>query len=79
MKQEVALVNPMSQTTKAALGIVSCINEDIPKGWFKVDMREALHPNTALIVENLVVDQEKLVDVVGANVIWNSKDIKSIL
>lgn len=83
--QEVTLVNAKSQRMKLALGTVSGISKehkwhgkDIPKGWFRVDMREILHPNMPLMVENLVMNQVKLVEVVGANVIWDSKNMRPI-
>lgn len=44
-------------------------NKDILEGWFRVDVRETIHPNMLFMVENLVIDHGKLIDVVGANVI----------
>jgi hypothetical protein len=49
---------------------------DIPEGWIKVDVKEALLPNVQLMMENRDVEQEKLKDAVGSSVLWNLKYLK---
>jgi len=70
---------------KVALGMVSGISgehkwhgKDIPEGWLRVEVSEALHPNTPLMVRNTKADQEKLADVVGGNVIWAGSHVKAV-
>jgi hypothetical protein len=41
----------------------------IPNSWFKVDVREALMPEVALMFPNEATNQEKVKDVVGSNAI----------
>jgi hypothetical protein len=83
MGQEVWLMNPWSVRQKAALGTVNGISGqhrfhflEIPVGWMKVDVREALAPNVMLMMENRDVDQEKVKDVVGSSILWNQKYMK---
>ena len=78
-------MNPRSVRTKVALGTVSGISgehkwhgSDIPDGWFRVEVNEAFHPNTPLMVENRAAEQEKIRDVVGGNVIWDQKYMKAV-
>jgi hypothetical protein len=47
----------------------------IPDSWFKVNVREALMPEVALMFPNEAADQEK--DVVSSNAIWDQKYIKA--
>lgn len=46
---------------------------EIPVGWMKVNVREALAPNVMLMMENQDAEQEKVKDVVGSSVLWNQK------
>jgi hypothetical protein len=82
--QQVWLMNPRSVWQKTASRTVSGISGehkfhfmDIPDGWIKVDVREALAPNVQLMMENRDDEQEKVKDVVGSSVLWNKKYMKS--
>jgi hypothetical protein len=76
MGQEVVLMNVRGNRQRAACGTISGMSgkhkfhfKDIPDGFFKVDVREALLPNVALMVPNADAEQEKLKDAVGTSVI----------
>jgi hypothetical protein len=82
--QQVWLINPHSIRPKAASGTVSGISGqhkfhfmDIPDGWIKVDVGEALAPNVQLMMESRDDEQEKVKDAVGSSVLWNKKYMKS--
>jgi hypothetical protein len=49
---------------------------EIPEGWIKIDVKDALAPNVQLMIENRDAEQEKVKDVVGSSVIWNQKFLK---
>jgi hypothetical protein len=49
---------------------------EIPDGWLKVDVQEALMPNVSLMMENREAEQEKVKDAVGSCVLWNQKYMK---
>jgi hypothetical protein len=83
MGQHIWLMNPRSVRQKAASGTVSGISGehkfhfmDIPDGWIKVDVKEALASNVMLMMENRDAEQEKVKDIVGSSVIWNQKYLK---
>jgi hypothetical protein len=83
MGQQVWLMNPRSIRQKAARGTVSGISGqhrfhfvEIPDGWLKVDVQEALMPNVSLMMENREAEQEKVKDDVGSYVLWNQKYMK---
>ena len=48
----------------------------IPDNWFKIDIREVLQPNVALMYPKKDANQEKLKDVQGGNAIWDRKYMK---
>jgi hypothetical protein len=52
--------------------------KEIPEKWFKVDVEEALLPETALMHPNEDADQHVVGDVVGTVVIWDQKHIKIV-
>jgi hypothetical protein len=52
--------------------------KEIPEKWFKVDVQEALLPDTALMHPNEDADQHVVGDVVGTAVIWDQKHIKIV-
>ena len=77
-------MNPRSVRQKVASGTISGIGGqhkfhflEIPPGWMKVDVHEALAPTVLLMMENLDDDQSKVKDAVGSSVIWNQKCLKS--
>jgi hypothetical protein len=85
MGQEVWLLNPRAVKQKVARGTISGIGgmhkfhfHAIPDGWFKVDVQEALMPNVALMFSNDAANQNKIVDIVNGNGIWNQKYVKAI-
>jgi hypothetical protein len=78
MGQHVWLMNPRSIRQKAARGTVSGISGqhrfhfvEIPDGWLKVDVQEALMPNVSLMMENREAEQEKVKDAIGSCILWN--------
>jgi hypothetical protein len=52
--------------------------KEIPEKWFKVDVQEALLPETTLMHPNDDVDQHVVGDIVGTTVIWDQKHIKIV-
>jgi hypothetical protein len=50
--------------------------KDTSDGFFKVDVREALLPNVALMVLNAGAEQEKLKDAVETSALWLEKCIR---
>jgi hypothetical protein len=71
-------MNPRSHRQKVAVGSVSGFGGEhkfhgttIPDSWFKIDVREALMHEVALMFPNEVAEQEKVKDVVGSNTIWD--------
>jgi hypothetical protein len=52
--------------------------KDIPDGFFKVDVREALLPNVAFMVPNVDAKQEKLKDAVRTSALWLEKCIQPV-
>jgi hypothetical protein len=83
--EEVWLMNPKRSTQKVALGKVSGISgehkfhfKEIPEKWFKVDVQEALLPETTLMQPNEDVDQHVVGDVVGTAIIWDQKHLKIV-
>ena len=51
---------------------------NIPKKWFKVDVREAHFPNAALMFPDKDVDQMVVKDVVKGNIVWDGRHMKSV-
>jgi hypothetical protein len=83
MGHEVWLMNPRNVRQKVAFGRVSGFTGEhrfyfleILDGWMKVDVQEALAPNVVLMMENWDAEQEKVKDVVGSSVLWNTKYVK---
>jgi hypothetical protein len=83
--EEVWLMNPKRSTQKVASGKVSGIGgehkfhfKEIPEKWFKVDVQEALLPETTLMQPNEDADQHVVGDVVGIAVIWDQKHLKIV-
>jgi hypothetical protein len=80
---DVYLVNPRAIQQKVALGRINSIGGVdkfhfmlIPEGWFKVDVRQSLQSNVALMFPKPEAEQETIHDAEGGNVIWNSKYIR---
>jgi hypothetical protein len=83
--EEVWLMNPKCSTQKVASGKVSGIGgehkfhfKEIPEKWFKVDVQEALLPETTLMQPNEDADQHVVGDIVGTAVIWDQKHLKIV-
>jgi hypothetical protein len=83
--EEVWLTNPKRSTQKVASGKVNGIGgehkfhfKEIPEKWFKVDVQEALLPETTLMQPNEDVDQHVVGDVVGTAIIWDQKHLKIV-
>jgi hypothetical protein len=83
--EEVWLMNPKRSTQKVASGKVSRIGgkhkfnfKEILEKWFKVDVQEALLPETALMQPNEDVDQHVVGDIMGTVVIWDQKHLKIV-
>jgi hypothetical protein len=79
------LINPKRGLQKVASGKVSGVAgehkfhfKEIPEKWFKVDVQEALLPETTLMHPNDDADQHVVGDVVGTAVIWDQKHIKIV-
>ena len=49
---------------------------EIPEMWFKVDVRDVLHPGVALMFPNSEDSQEKVEDCKGTYTIWDQKYLK---
>jgi hypothetical protein len=80
MGQEVWLMNPRAMKQKVARGTISGIGgvhnfhfHVIPDGWLKVDVKEALQRDVALMYPHDAADQNKVGDIVNGNGIWNQK------
>jgi hypothetical protein len=76
-------MNPKWSTQKVATGTINGVGGeakfhfvDIPDKWFKIDIREALLPQTALMYVNEPADQYLVGDVVGTASIWDQRYIK---
>jgi hypothetical protein len=76
-------MNPKQSTQKVATGTISGVGGeakfhfvDIPDKWFKIDIREALLPETALIYVNEPADQYLVGDIVETISIWDQRYIK---
>lgn len=81
--EEVWLLNPKQSTQKVASGKISGIGgeqkfhfKEFMEKWFKVEMREALLPETAFMHPNEDADQHIVEDVVKIAIIWDQKHIK---
>jgi hypothetical protein len=78
-------MNPKRTTQKVASCKVSGIGREhkfhfreIPEKWFKVDVQEALLPETALMQPNEDANQHVVGDFVGTAVIWDQKHLKTV-
>jgi hypothetical protein len=76
-------MNPRRTTQKVAVGTINGLPgrhkfhfRDIPENWIKVDVREALHPKTALMYPSDDADQNIVADTVGSAALWDQKHIK---
>jgi hypothetical protein len=76
-------MNPKRSTQKVATGTISGVGGeakfhfvDIPDKWFKIDIWEALLPETALIYVNELTNHYLVGDVVGTASIWDQRYIK---
>jgi hypothetical protein len=85
VSEEVWLMNPKYSTQKVASGKVSGIGgenkfhfKEIPEKWLKVDVQEALLPETTLMQPNEDADQHMVEDVIGTIVIWDQKHLKIV-
>jgi hypothetical protein len=77
------IMNPKQSTQKVVTGIISGVEGeakfhfvDIPDKWFKIDIREALLLETALMYVNEPADQYLVGDIVGTTSIWDQRYIK---
>ena len=78
-------MNFKRSTQEVASGKVSGIGgehkfhfKEIPEKWFKVDMQEALLPETTLLQPNEDADQHMVGNVMETTVIWNQKHLKIV-
>jgi hypothetical protein len=76
-------MNPKRSTQKVVTGTISGVGVeakfhfvDILDKWFKIDIREALLPETALMYINEPADQYLVGDFVGIASIWDQRYIK---
>jgi hypothetical protein len=76
-------MNPKWSTQKVATSTISGVGGeakfhfvDIPDKWFKIDIREALLPETALMYVNEPADQYLVGNIVGTSSIWDQRYIK---
>jgi hypothetical protein len=76
-------MNPKNPSTKVAVAAISGLGgvdkfhfETIPKNWLKVDVKEVMSPNEALMCINEAGDQHLMKEVVGANTVWEEKYIR---
>jgi hypothetical protein len=76
-------MNPKQSTQKVATDIISGVGGeakfhfvDILDKWFKIDIREALLPETVLMYVNEPADQYLVGDIVGTISIWDQRYIK---
>jgi len=51
--------------------------ENIPEGWWKVDVRTILHEGVSLMYPNEKGDQYNIEDVKGSSAMWGEKYLKS--
>ena len=77
-------MNPRNSRNKVASGTISGLPgehkfhfQDIPKNWFKVDVRDAHCPNALLMFPNENADQIKVKDAVKGNTIWDGRYMKN--
>jgi hypothetical protein len=77
-------MNPRSYRQKATSGVISGLwgkhkfhFGTIPNSWFKIDIREVLVPDVALMFPIEEADQHTVEDAVGGNVVWDQKYIKA--
>jgi hypothetical protein len=76
-------MNPQNVKQKVAIGVVSGFGgidkfhfKTIPDSWLKVDVKEVVYPNAALMYPHKAVDQIVLKDVLGGNSLWEEKYVK---
>ena len=76
------LFNPRSVKQKVAVATISGLGGvdkfhflEIPKHWYKVDVKDALFPKCPLMYEKPDADQLFLKDVVKGNTIWDQQHI----
>jgi hypothetical protein len=83
MGQQVCLMNPRNIKQKVAVGVVSGFGgidkfhfQTIPEPWLKVNVKEVVCPNAALMYPHEPTDQIVLKDVMGGNAIWEEKFVR---
>ena len=79
-------MNPMNYRQKVASDTISGLEgehkfhfDTILDSQFKVDIREVLVPNVALMFPVDVANQKIVKNVVGGNVVWDQKYIKTAI
>jgi hypothetical protein len=82
---EVFLMNPRSVKQKVALGTISGVpgehtfhGQDIPSGWWRVDVRVVLQEGVSLMFPNERGDQYMIEDAKGAPAMWTEKNLKLV-
>jgi hypothetical protein len=76
-------MNPQNVKQKVAIRAVSGFGEinkfhfkTIPDSWLKVDVKEVVCPNAALMYPHKAADQIVLNDVMGGNALWEEKYVR---
>jgi hypothetical protein len=76
-------MNPRNIKQKVVVGVVSGFGridkfhfQTIPESWLKVDVKEVVCPNIALMYPHEPADQIVLKDVMGGNAIWEEKFVR---
>jgi hypothetical protein len=76
-------MNPRNVKQKVAVGVVSGFGgidkfhfQTILDSWLKVDVKEVVCPNAALMYPREPADQIVLKDVMGRNAIWEEKFVR---
>ena len=78
-------MNPWSIRQKVALGFINGMSgeykfhgEDIPEGWWTVDVCNVLTPRVALMYPNDRAKQYRIEDTKGSVAMWAEKYIKPV-
>jgi hypothetical protein len=76
-------LNPQNIKQKVVIGVVSGFGgidkfhfKTIPDSWLKVDVKEVVCPNAALMYPHEVADQIVLKDIMGGNALWKEKYVR---
>jgi hypothetical protein len=82
---EVFLMNLRAVKMKVALGTISGVpgehqyhGKDIPRGWWRVDVRLVLQEGVSLMYPNDKGDQYMIQDVKGGNTMWGETNLKLV-